>query len=207
MTEEAFSSYSVDKAKGRSNRKVGAALGIGILVLPWAFVWLLLRQGYSTSARLIGFGWFAATVLFVIIGGSQADNSAGTQTSTASAAGPATLAAPSAEVAPDQGPKLTASQRNAARTAKQYLSMSGFSRGGLIHQLSSSAEGYDEADATAAVDSLVVDWNENAAKSAKQYLSMSGFSCSGLIRQLSSSAEKYTESEAAYGAQQAGACS
>jgi len=86
--------------------------------------------------------------------------------------------------------------------------MSGFSRRGLIEQLSSEAgNGYDVADATAAVDSLAVDWNEQAARSAKQYLEMTGFSCSGLIEQLSSSAgSKYTKAEARYGAQQAGAC-
>jgi hypothetical protein len=86
--------------------------------------------------------------------------------------------------------------------------MTGFSRDGLIQQLSSDAgEGYSVSDATAAVDSLNVDWNENAAKSAKQYLDMTGFSCKGLIQQLSSSAgEKYTLEQATYGARQAGAC-
>lgn len=103
---------------------------------------------------------------------------------------------------------LTASQINAVRSAEQYLSMTGFSRDGLIAQLSSDAgDGYSVADATAAVDSLSVDWNENAAKSARQYLSMSGFSCKGLIEQLSSSAgDKYTVEQATYGAPQAGAC-
>ncbi|WP_419469426.1 Ltp family lipoprotein [Chromobacterium vaccinii] len=63
------------------------------------------------------------------------------------------------------------------------------------------------ADATAAVDSLNVDWNQEAEKSAKQYLDMQGFSCQGLIRQLSSSAgDGYTASEARHGATQAGAC-
>lgn len=86
--------------------------------------------------------------------------------------------------------------------------MTGFSRDGLIEQLSSSfGSGYELADATIAVDSLNVDWNENAAKSAQQYLSMTGFSCRGLIEQLSSSyGSKYTVSEATYGATQAGAC-
>ena len=86
--------------------------------------------------------------------------------------------------------------------------MMGFSRNGLINQLSSSAgDGYDVADATAAVDSLNVDWNTEAVKSAKQYLSMMGFSCRGLINQLSSSSgDKYTVSQATYGAKQAGAC-
>lgn len=106
------------------------------------------------------------------------------------------------------GSILTPPQMNAVRSAEQYLSMQGFSRDGLIEQLSSSAgDGYSEADATAAVDSLSVDWNENAAKSARQYLSMQGFSCSGLIEQLSSRAgDKYTVEQATYGARQAGAC-
>jgi hypothetical protein len=103
---------------------------------------------------------------------------------------------------------LTSPQKNSIRSAKQYLSISGFSRSGLIKQLSSDAgDGYSVADTTAAVDSLNVDWNEQAVRSAKQYLSISGFSCKGLIEQLSSSAgDGYTVSEATYGAQQAGAC-
>lgn len=105
-------------------------------------------------------------------------------------------------------PILTGPQRNAVRSAEAYLAMQGFSRDGLIDQLSSDAgEGYGLADATAAVDSLTVDWNEQAARSAKAYLDMMGFSCNGLIEQLSSSAgEKYTAEQARYGAQQAGAC-
>ncbi|MNF05237.1 Host cell surface-exposed lipoprotein [compost metagenome] len=87
--------------------------------------------------------------------------------------------------------------------------MSGFSREGLIQQLSSSyGSGYELADATFAVDSLNIDWNEQAVRSAKQYLEMSGFSCNGLIEQLSSSAgNNYTVEQATYGAKQAGACS
>lgn len=105
-------------------------------------------------------------------------------------------------------PSLTGPQYQATRSAKQYLSMTGFSREGLIEQLSSQyGESYARSDAIAAVDSLNVDWNENAARSARQYLEMTGFSCSGLIEQLSSSAgERYTRSQAEYGARQAGAC-
>jgi len=103
---------------------------------------------------------------------------------------------------------LTRSQKNAVRSAKQYLSMAGFSRSGLIQQLSSDAgDGYSVTDASAAVDFLNVDWNEQAVRSAKQYLSIQGFSCKGLIEQLSSSAgDQYTVSQATYGARQAGAC-
>jgi len=112
------------------------------------------------------------------------------------------------EPADTPNPGLFGPQANAARSAQQYLNMTGFSRRGLIEQLSSDAgNGYNVADASAAVDSLKVDWNEQAVRSAKQYLEMTGFSCSGLIEQLSSDAgSKYTKAQARYGAEQAGAC-
>ena len=110
--------------------------------------------------------------------------------------------------APTWAGDLTGPQKNAARSAKQYLSVAGFSRDGLIQQLSSDAgDGYEISDATVAVDSLNIDWNQEAVKSAKQYLSMMGFSCKGLIHQLSSSAgDKYTVDQATCGAKQAGGC-
>jgi hypothetical protein len=106
------------------------------------------------------------------------------------------------------GQDLTGPQKNAVRSAKSYLSFAGFSRDGLIDQLSSPyGDGYTLADATVAVDSLSVDWNAEAAKSAAQYLEMSGFSCKGLIEQLSSEyGSKFTREQARYGAEQAGAC-
>jgi hypothetical protein len=61
--------------------------------------------------------------------------------------------------APTWGDSLTGPQKNAVRSAKQYLSVQGFSRDGLIHQLSSDyGSGYSVADATVAVDSLNIDW-------------------------------------------------
>ena len=127
------------------------------------------------------------------------------------AVGPAQNASEATKLPPEReeaASYLSAPQSNAVRSAEQYLAMAGFSREGLIEQLSSDAgDGYFISDATAAVDSLTVDWNENAARSAKQYLDMSGFSCSGLIEQLSSDAgDKYTVAQAKYGARQAGAC-
>jgi hypothetical protein len=103
---------------------------------------------------------------------------------------------------------LTNPQRNAVRSATSYLNMTGFSRNGLIAQLSSTyGDGYSVADATVAVDSLSVDWNAQAVRTARQYLEMMGFSCRGLIEQLSSgSGDRYTVGQATYGAQQAGAC-
>ena len=111
-------------------------------------------------------------------------------------------------VASTSANSLTGPQKNAIRSAQQYISLQGFSRNGLIQQLSSNyGDGYNVSDATVAVDSMNIDWNNQAVKSAKQYLSMQGFSCNGLIKQLSSSAgDKYTQSQATYGAKQAGAC-
>ena len=103
---------------------------------------------------------------------------------------------------------LTGPQNNAVRSAKAHLNVQGFSRAGLIEQLSSSyGHGYSYSDATAAVDSLSVNWNEQAVRSAKNYLNMMGFSCSGLVEQLSSAyGDKFTQSQAQYGASKAGAC-
>lgn len=116
----------------------------------------------------------------------------------------------------DQGPPpqtayqgtLTQVQQNAARSAKTYLEVSGFSRRGLIAQLSSDhGEKFSVADATVAVDSLNVDWNAQAVRSALAYLKISGFSCQGLIEQLSSDhGDKYTVEQATYGARRARAC-
>ena len=103
---------------------------------------------------------------------------------------------------------LTLAQMNAVRSAKDYLNMSGFSRRGLIDQLSSPyGEGFSIQNATAAVNSMSVDWNQQAVRSARDYLNMSSFSCRGLIEQLSSDyGEKYTVSQATYAANRMGIC-
>ncbi len=119
--------------------------------------------------------------------------------------------APEAEATPalpDPVDALSGPQRNARKNAEEFLAMSGFSRDGLIHQLSSEyGSGYAVADATAAVDSLDVDWNEQATRSAQSFLEMTGFSCQGLIQQLSSDhGSKFTREQAEHGAKAAGAC-
>lgn len=150
---------------------------------------------------------YPGTIRWVIVATSLLVASCGVESSGGSGA---EKAAADGEVAAavEEAPGLTGPQRNAVRSARNYLSMTGFSRDGLIDQLSSEyGEGYSVDDATAAVDSLNADWNENAAKSAAKYLSITGFSCRGLIEQLSSSyGDKYTAAQARYGAQQAGAC-
>ncbi|WP_091106883.1 Ltp family lipoprotein [Geodermatophilus dictyosporus] len=91
-------------------------------------------------------------------------------------------------------------QRNARSSADDYLSFTSFSRSGLIEQL--EFEGYATDDATWAVDSLGVDWNEQAARSAGEYLSFTSFSRSGLVEQLEF--EGFTPEQAEYGVSQAG---
>ncbi len=78
--------------------------------------------------------------------------------------------------------ELTLEEKNAIKKARSYLSWSGMSRSGLIHQL--EFEGFSNEAATNAVDSLDVDWTGQAVKCAESYLSWSGMSRSGLIHQL-----------------------
>ncbi|OBH43373.1 Ltp family lipoprotein [Mycobacterium mantenii] len=96
-----------------------------------------------------------------------------------------------------QLPLSPLSQQNAVRKAKDYLDYTAFSRLGLINQLV-EAEQFSTEDATYAVDSLNVDWNQQAARKAKDYLGYTAFSHDGLINQLVE-AEKFTPSQAAYG--------
>lgn len=187
---------------GEAGRSVSLLLGIGVFLAPYIFSWFTLRGGYRNRARITSFIWMFI-VLAVI--GAEPDEQSG---SASVAERTVTSSQPTAAPQQVAAPGLTRAQKNAVRSAKAYISMSGFSRDGLIEQLSSEyGAGYKVADATVAVDSLGIDWNENAVRSAKQYLGMSGFSCKGLIQQLSSSAgDKYTVSQATYGAQKAGAC-
>jgi hypothetical protein len=161
------------------------------------------------SHKLRNIGIVVGALLLVGIGAAIANGGKTPQNAAVAISSPTAQASPTAKASPTPaGPTLTNQQQNAARSAQQYLSISGFSRLGLIDQLSSSAgDGYSVRDATIAVDSLHVNWNAEAVQSAKQYLSISGFSCKGLIQQLDSSAgDKYTVAQATYGAKQAGAC-
>lgn len=117
---------------------------------------------------------------------------------------PAVSAAPHAFGPASSGPRHSvdmhmpmspASQQNAVRKAQEYLAISAFSRSGLIGQL--EYEGFSTADATFAVDSITVDWNEQAVEKAQEYLSISAFSPQGLVEQLEY--EGFTPSQAAYG--------
>lgn len=47
-------------------RRVGFLLGLGILLAPWLFAWILLRPGYSNLARVLGLGWCAVVIVGVL---------------------------------------------------------------------------------------------------------------------------------------------
>lgn len=50
------------------SRSVGFWLGVGIFLFPLIFVWFLLRQGHSTTSRIIGFAWLALIVVAMASG-------------------------------------------------------------------------------------------------------------------------------------------
>jgi hypothetical protein len=87
-------------------------------------------------------------------------------------------------------------------SAQDYLDFSGFSKEGLIDQLSSEyGDDYSKKDAKAAVDSMDVDWKKQAVRSAKEYRETMHFSRNGLVEQLESDyGSQFTHEQAVYGA-------
>lgn len=102
--------------------------------------------------------------------------------------------------------KATLGQRQALRSAQSYIELTGFSRAGLIRQLTSTAgDGFKRSDAEYAVDHVDANWNAEAVESAKSYLELTSFSRASLIRQLSSSAGAgFTLKQATYAADKVG---
>lgn len=84
-------------------------------------------------------------------------------------------------------PVYSLEQQNALKEAQSYLDYSGFSRQGLIDQMSSEyGAGYPVEVATWAVDSVGADWFAEAVESAQSYLDYTSFSRQGLFDQLTS---------------------
>lgn len=50
------------------HRKVSALLAVGIVFMPYIFAWILLRPGYSSGARIVGFAWAAVIAIPLITG-------------------------------------------------------------------------------------------------------------------------------------------
>lgn len=94
----------------------------------------------------------------------------------------------------------TTSQGSAVQSAKTYVSMGGFSRTGLIHQL--EFEKFSTADATYGADNSGANWTKAADESAATYMEMGGFSAGSLLTQLKF--EGFTAAQAAHGVASAG---
>ena len=94
----------------------------------------------------------------------------------------------------------TLSQKNAVAKAKDYLDLMAFSKSGLVKQL--EFEGFNNGDATYAVNKITVDWKEQAAKKGNSYLDIMPFSRDGLIKQLEF--DGFTNAEATYAVDQIG---
>lgn len=180
------------------------------------------RRSVLSIIGLVGaYFWTFAVVLFIIAGiagGAQGSPTVAPTVITPSTAAPlapvtpkaapATTAPASPAPAPASkapaAPAISASQQQALDSAKSYLSDGqGFSRDGLIKQLSSAyGEKFSTADATWAVDHSGADWKAQAVLSAKSYMADGqGFSRSGLIDQLTSQyGEGFTYAQASYAA-------
>ena len=207
----------------------GILILVGFAIMGWSVLGLINPLRFAEGSRARAFGVGVIGFALLMVGGSlMPDDPAEPASEEFAPSAPASPTPPppprdSAPGAADGAPannvttapsgspasgNLTAAQRNAVRSANSYLQLSGFSRQGLIDQLSSEfGDRRSVGDATVAVDSLSTDWNAQAARSAVSYLELSGFSCQGLIDQLSSEfGDKYTVEQATYGATQAGIC-
>lgn len=49
-----------------SGKRVGFWFGLGILAMPYFFVWALLTPGYSRGVRIMGFGWLAVSLAMFV---------------------------------------------------------------------------------------------------------------------------------------------
>jgi uncharacterized membrane protein YvbJ len=105
-----------------------------------------------------------------------------------------------ADTSPEETDSATLGEKNAAKSALNYLSVMPFSYSGLVKQL--EFEGYTQAEAAYGVDRCGADWNEQAALKAQSYLDFSSFSRDGLIAQLEF--EGFTRQQAEYGVQAVG---
>ncbi len=130
------------------------------------------------------------------------------KTITSAKKGAATAAAAAPATADDTA-GCNEGTKAAIEDAKKYLDLYGFSKKGLIVQLSSEyGSGYSVEDSTKAVEylekTLPIDWNEQAVKSAEAYQKVMSFDRAGMIQMLSSDTAGYTKEQAEYAADKLG---
>ncbi|HEU5392657.1 MAG TPA: Ltp family lipoprotein [Streptosporangiaceae bacterium] len=157
-------------------------------------------------------GLMAVGALIVIIAAASASNkpsapaadtgAASSSASPSAAVSSAAASAPPSTPAAPASPSMTDAQQQAVDAAQDYLGVGqGFSRQGLLDQLTSSAgNGFSKPDAEFAIHYLSPNWDQQAADAAQGYLSVGqGFSEQGLLQQLTSSAGSgFTQAQAEY---------
>lgn len=137
-------------------------------------------------------------LIFVFIGSAGSEN---THTATEpSILNEGSTASANSSVPITEEDQVSMGEKNALRSAQNYLSVMPFSYAGLVKQL--EFEGYTPEEAIYGADNCGADWNEQAARSAKNYLDIMPFSRSGLIEQLEF--DGYTHEQAVYGVEQNG---
>jgi hypothetical protein len=169
--------------------------------------WFLRHKILSATLALV----VLIAIISAAAGGSSSKNSNGSSGGSLTTTVQTQTTTPASKpTKPKSKPSLSGPQQQAVESAQSYLSEgTGFSRAGLIKQLSSSyGEGFPRAVAVFAVDHLDVNWYQQAVESAKGYKSEgSGFSCAGMIQQLSSSyGEGFTHAQATYAAHKVAVC-
>jgi hypothetical protein len=160
------------------------------------------RPWFKKKRFIIPLGLVAVGAIATAGGGGDTATTTAEPAASQAASAKASASAPAAsKAAPSSAaPKKAAgtkSQQNALRAAENYLEFKGFSKQGLIDQLSSEyGDKYPKADAV---------WAEQAVRSGQSYLDFQAFSRDGLIQQLSSSAgDKFTKAQATYAADKLG---
>lgn len=64
MSENATACPKCGEPTAKSTEgKVTGLLGVGIFLFPCLFAWFTLKKGFSTTARVVSFGWLAWCVL------------------------------------------------------------------------------------------------------------------------------------------------
>jgi len=153
--------------------------------------------------------WAAVIILFIaILASSGGNDQEPAATPEAAVEGPSTVVpetpeevTKTTETIPEATDSATLGEKNAEKSALNYLRVMPFSYSGLVKQL--EFEGFTRAEAVYGVDRCGADWNGQAAKSAVNYLRTMPFSYSGLVKQLEF--EGFTHAEAVYGVDKCGA--
>lgn len=104
-------------------RSVGFWLGVGIFLFPLMFSWFLLRKGYSTTSRVIGFIWLGLSLLLMAGQHETETNShsvarSGTSTAAPAASRPAPVDQPLLQVTASQ--LAQAYDRNTVAADQQF---------------------------------------------------------------------------------------